>query len=71
MVCLLRNGSGWEIRSRRAELDLEALDAHGAVSSILTHCANLEPLRRSVQRFSPKGGEPGGLTGKRKGDERQ
>ncbi len=67
MVCLVRDGSGWEIRSRRAEQDLEALDAHGAVSSILQHYDNLEPLRRRVQRFSPKGGEPGGLTGKRKG----
>ena len=32
---LLRTGSGWKIRYRRAELDLEALDAHGAVSIIL------------------------------------
>ena len=32
---LIRNGAGWKIRHRRVELDLEALDAHGAVSIIL------------------------------------
>lgn len=32
---LVRSGPGWKIRYRRAELDLEALDAHGAVSIIL------------------------------------
>jgi len=32
---LLRTGGGWKIRYRRMELDLEALDSHGAVSIIL------------------------------------
>ncbi len=32
---LVRSSPGWKIRYRRAELDLEALDAHGAVSIIL------------------------------------